>query len=129
MEEMYLEISEESKITEMEPFILNLAGREICLLKFQGKYYAFSNICTHIGGRLSEGRVNAHGHVTCPYHKAVFNIVTGESLSFPPRGLTTYEVKVESGKVYLKTSPNPEKWRKGFRTILDTRFPDKVPQE
>ena len=129
MEETYLEISEESKIIEMEPFILNLSGKEICLLKFQGKYCAFSNICTHIGGRLSEGLVSPHGHITCPYHKAVFNIVTGESLSFPPRGLTTYEVKVESGKVYLKTSPNTERWRKGFPTILTERFPDMAPQE
>ena len=107
---------------ELEPFVFKLSGKEICLLKLEGRYYAFSNICTHIGGKLSEGTITRFGRVICPYHKAVFDVTSGASVSFPIRGLTTHDVKVEQGKIFLRINPNAEKWREEFPKLEDARF-------
>ncbi len=76
-------------------------GEEILLVKFEDRYYAISERCTHRGGPLSEGTLE-EGLVTCPWHFGQFEIKTGQVMSPPPsEALKKYEVKVESGNVVV----------------------------
>jgi nitrite reductase/ring-hydroxylating ferredoxin subunit len=97
-------------------------GEDVCLLKSNGKVYAFSDVCPHVGGRLSLGKVVRQSHVVCPEHRAVFDATDGRSLSFPKRGLKLFEVKVKQDKIFVnigsfselvkeELSSRPLKWR------------------
>lgn len=73
-----------------------------------GKYYAVSSECAHFGGDLSEGELNGKV-VSCPNHKAKFDVTTGkvvsprtEALSRPNlENLSTYLVKIENQKIMI----------------------------
>jgi nitrite reductase/ring-hydroxylating ferredoxin subunit len=59
-----------------------LYEKEILIVKVNGNYYAVGSECTHFGGDLSEG-VLENTIVTCPNHKARFDVTT-DKVVFPP---------------------------------------------
>lgn len=65
------------------------------------KVFALHDRCPHKGGPLSQGIV--HGEkVTCPLHGWNISLADGTAIA-PDEGQTTcFEVKVESGVVFLK---------------------------
>jgi nitrite reductase/ring-hydroxylating ferredoxin subunit len=106
----YLEVSNLGEITEGKPVPFTIGNLSICIVKLDGRYYAFSNVCTHIGGRLSDGQILTKDRITCPEHKAVFRIQDGESLSFPRRGLMVFPTLLKNGKLYVEKI-GKERWR------------------
>ena len=61
----------------------------------EGTFYAIDNTCTHRGGPLGEGKLNGES-VTCPWHGANFNVLTGAATHKPARtGIRSFMVKVE----------------------------------
>ena len=77
-------------------------GKKIAVFNIDGTFYAIDDTCTHRGGSLSEGEVDGTV-VTCPLHGAEFDVTNGQVLGSPaPRGVTSYEVKVEGGDVMVK---------------------------
>jgi nitrite reductase/ring-hydroxylating ferredoxin subunit len=109
-EESFVAVFDEAELSDGEPHVCKVDDEEICVIKLEDKYYAFNNICTHIGGRLSLGTVLPGGRISCPEHRAVYRMSDGVSLYFPRRGLNVYPVKVEGGKVKLG-KPLPPAWR------------------
>ncbi len=94
---------------------VTVAGREVLVARVGDKYYAVQNRCPHMGGDLSHGKL-AGTVITCPLHRSQFDLSdghvirwtdwTGMKLSFvkmlkAPRGLKTYEVRVEGNKVVV----------------------------
>jgi nitrite reductase/ring-hydroxylating ferredoxin subunit len=48
--------------------------------------------------------------VSCPLHAWAFDVTTGECLTDPDwAALTTYEVRVEGGEIYLGDTTNDER--------------------
>ena len=63
--------------------------------------FALRDACPHKQGPLSQGIVAGHT-VTCPLHNWKIDLENGEALA-PDEGCTNvYQVKVESGVVYLQ---------------------------
>ena len=108
-ESEYFELPAE-EIPEGKPTSFMVGELAICVIKLDGKYYAFSNVCSHIGGRMSDGSIVTNDRIVCPEHKAAFRISDGESLSFPRRGLMIYPAQVKEGKLFVSKS-GCEKWR------------------
>jgi nitrite reductase/ring-hydroxylating ferredoxin subunit len=85
-------------------------GKEVLIANVNGNYYAVGSECTHFGGDLSEG-VLEDNVVTCPNHKARFDVTTGKVVSPPAEALSrpdiedlpTYLVKVENQDIMIKT--------------------------
>jgi ferredoxin-NADP reductase/nitrite reductase/ring-hydroxylating ferredoxin subunit len=77
-------------------------GENICVVNFEGKYYAISNICTHEGGPLADGTLEGF-EVECPWHGSKFDVRTGEVMS-PPASEPepTYQVKVDGNSILIK---------------------------
>lgn len=74
----------------------------IAVYNVEGEFYATADCCTHMEASLAEGTVDGDV-IECPFHGGRFHIPTGEVVSRPPvRGLTTYEVRVEDGTVYVR---------------------------
>jgi 3-phenylpropionate/trans-cinnamate dioxygenase ferredoxin component len=67
-----------------------------------GRYFATDGLCTHEQVHLSDGLVMGL-IIECPKHNGRFDFVTGKAKGAPVCvDLTTYRVKIESGKVYLQ---------------------------
>lgn len=84
------------------PLCLELQGREIVLVRYDGELRALENRCPHTGGPLALGRC-ADGAISCPWHGARFDLKTGDCLSGPsPRGVQTLEVRVADGRIFVR---------------------------
>ncbi len=49
----------------------------ILLINYQGKFYAVRNKCTHLGCKLSKGKLEGK-IITCPCHGSKFDITNGQ---------------------------------------------------
>lgn len=70
---------------------------EIAVFNVQGKYYAISNTCKHVGGPLSQGLLNEN-IITCPWHGWKYSIIDGKSPHKGGDSVDSYETKVVNGK-------------------------------
>jgi len=80
-----------------------LNGTKIAVCNVDGSFYAIEDICTHDGGVLDQGTLEAN-IITCPRHGATFDVMTGEALSMPAVvPVKTFPVEIESDAIYVKT--------------------------
>jgi nitrite reductase/ring-hydroxylating ferredoxin subunit len=81
--------------------LVRVDGEPIVLANVDGAYYAFSDVCPHDDGPLSEGEL-AGCQVTCPWHFSVFDVTTGEVVEPPAEeGVRTYPLQIDGGAVYV----------------------------
>jgi NADPH-dependent 2,4-dienoyl-CoA reductase/sulfur reductase-like enzyme/nitrite reductase/ring-hydroxylating ferredoxin subunit len=78
--------------------VVGHAGDDAVMLVRQGEeIFAVEASCTHYGGPLAEGAVDANGTVRCPWHHACFDLRTGAALRAPALNpIACYDV-VRSG--------------------------------
>ncbi len=90
------------------------AGDEkVVVYHLEDGFYATQSSCTHVFAPLAKGKLVDGCKIQCPFHRARFDVRTGEVLdwaNFPPgiqllnvvrgeKALKTYKVKVEGGEV------------------------------
>lgn len=95
---------------------VKVQGREILLARVGGNYYVANNRCPHMGGNLSQGKLEGTV-VTCPRHGSQFDlrdghvvrwlntsglVLTVSKLLKPPRPLQVYSVKVEGDTILIE---------------------------
>jgi nitrite reductase/ring-hydroxylating ferredoxin subunit len=81
--------------------VVQAGSKTLALFNVGGTFYALDNRCTHMGGPLGEGAVEGD-EVTCPWHKSVFNIITGEVIKPPARRpVATFHVHVKGDEVFV----------------------------
>ena len=91
-------------------------GREILLARVGNKYYATDSRCPHMGGNLSQGKLEGTV-VTCPLHGSQFDLIDGKVVRWlkgsgiisaigrvlkSPKQLTTYQVNVEGDRILVE---------------------------
>jgi nitrite reductase (NADH) small subunit len=101
--------------------IVSRGKLEIGVLRHQGRFHAFGNLCAHQGGPVCEGiligkiesRIGPDQQVTrvrfstekihlvCPWHGWEYDLETGINVADPSIGLTRYEVEVDGHEVYV----------------------------
>lgn len=110
MEKLTLvKVAEASDIPLGQMKAVKLAEKEVLIANVNGVYYAIGNICTHMGGDLSKGMLEGNT-VTCPKHKAKFDVTTGKVVSGPKilfmhpkiKDEPAYVVKVEGKDILLE---------------------------
>jgi nitrite reductase/ring-hydroxylating ferredoxin subunit len=78
----------------------------MCLANVDGRIYAVSDDCPHIGGALSDGELTGCT-LTCPVHLAQFNVRDGCVLRGPARDdVPTYAVRVEGEQIFVAPDPD-----------------------
>ena len=105
----YLEFGKTGEIPEGKMKAYKIQANDILIVNYNDNYYAIGRKCTHMGGDLSNGKLDGK-IVTCPRHGSRFDITTGESISGPKIGFLklktkkepSYEVKIEDGKIKVK---------------------------
>ena len=101
--------------------IVQLGQLEVAVIRHDGKYYAYRNLCPHQGGPACEGVrmprvvdvVEADGtfkrqgydhtdiHIVCPWHGYEFHLATGEHVGDKRLRLKKYDVIERNGEVYV----------------------------
>jgi 3-phenylpropionate/trans-cinnamate dioxygenase ferredoxin subunit len=77
-------------------------GKEIMIANVEGTFYAIGDPCTHMGCKLSDGRIYEKV-VQCICHGSRFNVETGGVVDSPAvEAEPVYKVKVEGGDVYVE---------------------------
>lgn len=87
---------------------VKLGGRKLCLLRYNGIWYATDARCPHANGPLEHGFVSDQGQLVCPWHRYAFDLKTGQC----ERGgyyIDTYPVREQDTRLFIGL-PAPRKW-------------------
>jgi len=94
----------ESEVEEGKATNVEVDGVGVMLTRHGGRVCALSDRCTHAGGPLSEGTIQA-GTVKCPWHGSVFSVEDGSVRQGPARSpQPAYETRVIEGQVEVRSS-------------------------
>ncbi|OUS31139.1 hypothetical protein A9Q99_04815 [Gammaproteobacteria bacterium 45_16_T64] len=92
---------------------VTVAGENILVFHLEDGYYATQSNCTHLFMPLKKGKILDGCTLQCPFHRAQFDIKTGNVVnwaSFPPgiqlvnsirkeKPLKTYPVTIENNEI------------------------------
>jgi len=110
---------EVGKTSELEDGAMKEAlvrNKAVLLARMGDIYYATDNRCPHMGGKLSQGKLEGTV-VTCPLHGSQFDLRNGQVVRWlkgsgllskvgkilkSPRQLKTYNVRVEDDKILME---------------------------
>ena len=99
--------TQEISVGQMKTF--KLGSKEVLIINVNGQYYAIGNNCTHQGGNISNGTLQGN-IVTCPKHKAQFDVTNGKVVSHPKMPFihpkiadqAVYKVKIEGTDILVE---------------------------
>ena len=100
----FLPVANVLEVPDPGSLLVEVDDRLVVLIHAAGHYYALDDVCTHDGGPLSDGPVDAaEGSIACPRHGAKFDIKNGAALTMPATKPTVaHEVKVEGEQVFVR---------------------------
>ena len=77
-------------------------GTAVLVARTGGHLYALSNHCSHRGGPLHEGELDA-GTVTCPLHDSVFDLRDGSLVHGPAAyPQPAWDARVREGRIEVR---------------------------
>jgi len=93
-----------SEIADSGSLLVEIDDRLVVLIHAAGHFYALDDVCTHDGGPLSDGPVDAESKtIACPRHGAKFDIKTGAAVTMPATKPTVaHEIKIEGDQIFVK---------------------------
>lgn len=100
----FVAVAKTSEIPDSSSLLVEVDDRLIVLIHAAGHFYALDDVCTHDGGPLSDGPINAdEGTIACPRHGAKFDVKSGAAVSMPATKPTvSHEVKVEGEQIFVR---------------------------
>ena len=103
----FVYVSEASEFEEGRAKIFCIDKERIAVYKHENELYAIHNVCKHQGGPLGEGKI-LDGCITCPWHGYQYLPHNGQSPPPFTEKVSTYDVRVNEGKVFLNPKPYAE---------------------
>jgi nitrite reductase/ring-hydroxylating ferredoxin subunit len=95
-------------LTEVPPGTgrqVQVSGRAVAIYNVEGTMYAIDGACPHRGGPLGNGELKGNV-VSCPWHRAPFDVITGAVLGPPAvQGVITHRATIEGGAIYVELAP------------------------
>lgn len=109
-------VCEEADLAVGQQIAVEAGGVKLLLFHLDDGFYATQTNCTHLFLPLKKGKIIDGCKLQCPFHRAQFDIRSGEVASwanFPPgiqlvntlrkeKALQTYPVTVSDGKVLVE---------------------------
>jgi apoptosis-inducing factor 3 len=96
-------------LVEGKPIVGHAGDDAVLVVRQGGEIFAVGASCSHYGGPLGDGAVDANG-VRCPWHHACFDLRTGQAVRAPALNpLPCYDV-IRSGdrvKIGARRAPHP----------------------
>jgi ferredoxin-NADP reductase/nitrite reductase/ring-hydroxylating ferredoxin subunit len=89
----------------------DIGGKSIVIGMANGKLYAMDSVCSHEGGPLEDGTLEAY-NLTCPWHQGIFDIRNAKASPETSwvTDLKSYPIVVDekSGEISIETAPNDD---------------------
>ena len=83
------------------PVLLEVDGKNYCLVHIRGHYYVTNEKCPHAGGHLSHGQCDERGNIICPIHRYRFDPATGKNVSGEGLYLENYQTEIRQDGLYV----------------------------
>jgi nitrite reductase/ring-hydroxylating ferredoxin subunit len=97
-----IKIGNKSNVAAGSSIAVEVHGQRVAVFNVDGTFYALGGTCTHRGGPLAEGQLDGTT-VTCPWHRAQFDLKTGNVLNPPaPRSVPSYKVLIEGDDLIIE---------------------------
>ena len=101
----FVAVLDAGELAENAPTKVTADGVAIVLVKQGDSIYALRDTCTHLGGPLSEGKLEGNS-IRCPWHGSRFCLEDGRVLDgpavFPER---PFDVRVREGRIEVRARP------------------------
>ena len=108
-------VSKTAEIPVGEMKACKAGGESVLVFHLDDGFYATQSTCTHVFAPLTRGKLVDGHKLQCPFHRAQFDVRTGEVVrwaNFPPgiqllnvvrseKALKTYRAVVEDGDVVV----------------------------
>jgi nitrite reductase/ring-hydroxylating ferredoxin subunit/uncharacterized membrane protein len=92
----------DAELKEGTPQLAEVDGMRVVLVRADGGIHAFAETCSHLGGPLSEGRLE-EGGIVCPWHGSRFALEDGRVLdgpaSFPA---PCFDARIREGQIEVR---------------------------
>ncbi|HEX7191532.1 MAG TPA: Rieske 2Fe-2S domain-containing protein, partial [Thermoanaerobaculia bacterium] len=102
--EKFTEVIDESELKEGKPVRVTADGVPVCLVKRGETIHAITDTCPHLGGPLSEGKLDGDV-IQCPWHGSEFSLTDGRVVNGPATyDARPFDVRVRAGKVEVRAA-------------------------
>ncbi len=100
----FIAVAKTSEIPASGKLLVEIDEQLVVLLRIGENYYCLDDVCTHDGGPLSEGVVDAADcTIACPRHGAKFDVRDGRAVTMPATKATVaHDVKVEGDQIFVR---------------------------
>lgn len=100
----FIAVAKVSEVPDPGSMLIEVGERLVVLIHAAGHFYALDDICTHDGGPLSDGPIDAGDNsISCPRHGAKFDIRSGAAMTMPATKPTAaHEVKIEGDQIFVR---------------------------
>jgi nitrite reductase/ring-hydroxylating ferredoxin subunit/uncharacterized membrane protein len=100
--EDFVPVLAEAELRENELRRVDASGMPVLLVRRANRIYAIAETCTHLGGPLSEGKLE-DATVRCPWHGSRFSLEDGQVLEGPAvHAQPVLEVRVRNGEIEVR---------------------------
>jgi nitrite reductase/ring-hydroxylating ferredoxin subunit len=94
----------ETNLDEGKPVRAEHNGTPILLVRRDSQIYALAETCSHLGGPLSEGKLDGY-IIQCPWHGSRFSIRDGKVVDGPAvRPQPCLEARIQNGQIEVRKS-------------------------
>lgn len=96
-------VAREADVQPDTPLLAHAGAYGVLLYGHAGTVHAVAGRCTHAGGPLDEGEVDADLCVTCPWHGSRFRLIDGAVVGGPATSpQPSFEVRINEGNVEVR---------------------------
>ncbi|HEY5611014.1 MAG TPA: Rieske 2Fe-2S domain-containing protein [Thermoanaerobaculia bacterium] len=101
MASQFIEVAAADELPVGRATVRAIGDRKIALYHTEKGFFATDNTCPHRGGPLGEGDLMGQ-EIVCPWHLWTFDIETGQHDLLQDVRVTTHEVEIRNGKVFVR---------------------------
>ena len=104
MPKEFVTVLDENELGEGELKKVEAKGVPVLLVRRNGEIHAIAHTCSHMGGPLSEGKLEGDV-VQCPWHGSRFNVADGSVIDGPATfPQPCFETRVRDGKIEVRSN-------------------------
>ncbi len=102
----FVSVLPQAQLAEGELKLVHVGDTRVLLACRNGQIYALAEVCAHLGGPLSEGKLEGDS-VICPWHASQFALKDGRVLKGPSAfDEPCFETRVQDGQIQVRM-PKP----------------------